>query len=145
MNLHEQYETLRQRGMPVKLLTDSKGRMMLADDSEWPEVHHWYAHHQRGRWYAIAVTTQGDKVPLHRIITGARPGQVVDHINGNGLDNRRANLRICTHQENCRNRQKAGVTYERAKKRRNRPWKAQIKHCGVNYHIEAATKHLEPK
>lgn len=38
---------------------------------------------------------------LHRILLGARPDQEVDHIDGNTLDNRRENLRICTRQENA--------------------------------------------
>jgi hypothetical protein len=40
---------------------------------------------------------------MHRFLTGALPGQVVDHINGDGLDNRRCNLRVCTHKQNVRN------------------------------------------
>jgi len=40
---------------------------------------------------------------LHREIMGADLSVVVDHINGDKLDNRRKNLRICTQQENCLN------------------------------------------
>lgn len=43
---------------------------------------------------------------LHRFIMNAPEGSHVDHINHNTLDNRKSNLRICTHEENCRNKQK---------------------------------------
>lgn len=44
------------------------------------------------------------KIRLHRLITNAPKGLVVDHINGNTLDNRRENLRVCTQKENTQNR-----------------------------------------
>lgn len=39
---------------------------------------------------------------LHRVIMNALPGFVVDHINGNGLDNRTENLRVTTQKENAK-------------------------------------------
>lgn len=41
---------------------------------------------------------------LHRIILGAKKCELVDHINGDKLDNRRCNIRLATHEENSRNR-----------------------------------------
>ena len=43
---------------------------------------------------------------LHRVILGQPNGKDVDHINRNPLDNRRENLRICTHQQNQFNKTK---------------------------------------
>lgn len=72
----------------------------------------WYAKRTNNlgstKYYAAANAIVGGKrttVKMHRLILGAERGEVVDHINGNTLDNRRSNLRICTWTENARNRE----------------------------------------
>jgi hypothetical protein len=75
-----------------------------------------------------------ENVLMHREVMGAQAGQFVDHINGNGLDNRKSNLRIVTTSQNLANRPKTrmnrsgfkGVGYLS----RIRKWQARI--C-VNY------------
>jgi len=54
----------------------------------------------------VFVRKNGERRLIHRWIMGLAFGdpREVDHMNGNRLDNRRSNLRICTHQENRQNR-----------------------------------------
>jgi hypothetical protein len=71
---------------------------------------------------------------MHRMLLRPYKDEEVDHINGDGLDNRRVNLRTCTHSENMRNRKRlitntsgyTGVSYSSDMKRKKR-WLAQIR------------------
>ena len=59
----------------------------------------WRLRKDKTTCYAI-TTYKGNTVSLHRLLLNAPKGFEVDHINGDGLDNRRDNLRVVTHQEN---------------------------------------------
>ena len=83
---------------------------------------------------------------LHRHLMNARKGEEVDHINGNGLDNRRANLRIASRAENCRNTRRTtgksgfrGVYATRNKEK----WQCRINHNGSLQYIGTFSSAIE--
>jgi hypothetical protein len=82
--------------MKIKL---TKGLFALVDseDFEWLNQYKWSA--AKGVKYA-ASSINGRVVLMHRLISNAPEGMEVDHINGDGLDNRKDNLRICTSKQN---------------------------------------------
>lgn len=120
----------------------SRGLQTIVDDGIGDEIKFkkWYAdkgNKEKTKFYAASYTRDGGKkvkIYLHRIIVGAKKGQYVDHINGDTLDNREENLRICSPSENQMNRNVVsknfsghkGVSYER----KSGLWTARIKRSG---------------
>lgn len=93
---------------PIRIPLISKkhrGLYALVDpaDRELVAPYRWAAEPNASTTYA-STRIKGKTVRMHRLITACPEGLVVDHINHDGLDNRRANLRICTLKENFRNR-----------------------------------------
>jgi DNA-binding CsgD family transcriptional regulator len=89
-----------------------------------------------GHQYAQA-SWKTKKVLLHRLIMNPGADQSVDHINNNGLDNRRCNLRLCTHAENMRNRKKHknnSSGFKGVYPEGNR-WSARITSNGVRHNL----------
>jgi hypothetical protein len=97
-------------------------------DIELIACHKWRRLTAAKTYHYVATTTRSPVILLHRFLMRAQKGLVVDHINGDTLDNRRGNLRVCTHAENMRNKRIASNSQNqykgvaRAKKR----WSAQI-------------------
>lgn len=95
--------------MPKIRLT--QGFYALVDESNVPML-------EKNSWcisntgYAKRGTKSKGKTTIHymhRVITGASEGEYVDHLNGNRLDNRRSNLRVCTQSENGLNRNSLNI------------------------------------
>lgn len=96
-----------------RLLLESKGEkfevLFDEEDRGVVEGHLWHVRRVPGSRLVYAQTNilkgacRTTKL-MHRFITGAPHDMDVDHANGNGLDNRRCNLRVCSTQENVQNR-----------------------------------------
>ncbi len=128
--------------MKYKKIPLTKGYFALVDAEDYDRVmkHGWcYMKARTGRdGYAMA-TIRCERALLHRFILGIEKGKVVDHINRNGLDCRRKNLRICSQSENRRNSSGKintsssykGVSWHKASKK----WSAQIQLDGKKFYL----------
>ena len=115
-----------------KLIYITKGKVAVVDSEDYADLskHKWCSW-SRGRYAGRKITENGKTriVLMHREIMRATKGQEIDHINGDGLDNRKENLRYVTRQQNIFNKKPQGKTsqykgvYYRAKEDR---WVAQI-------------------
>lgn len=128
----------------MKEIPLTRGKVALVDDEDYAELakHKWFADENNGGYYAGRNVPCPDgkrrKVFMHRLILGLvrGDGKQADHINHNGLDNRRKNLRVCTAQQNRFNKRVLkgsskykGVTSVKGK------WKARICHNYKTTHI----------
>ena len=86
----------------------TKGYIAVVDAADYPMVckWSWAADVHQGTVYAIRgfkVHGRSHTVYLHRTLLLPEDGQVIDHVDGDGLNNRRSNLRIAVQSENCWN------------------------------------------
>lgn len=114
-------------------LTQGKFAVIDRDDYELVSKYKWCAHKKRnGNYYAVTNVRDSSggrrTLSMHELITGESG---MDHRNGDGLDNRRANLRLATRSQNMYNRRinmnntsgfKGVVWHDKANK-----WAARIK------------------
>ena len=140
----------------MKQIPLNHGKYAIVDDWNYERLmkHKWQAKKHRYTYYAVAA---GDKVyknnkrtilRMHREILGLKhkDGILTDHINHNGLDNREANLRICTNAQSVMNRRKIkkksskykGVSFYKAGSK----WSVNVAgiHVGYFYQEEKAAK-----
>jgi hypothetical protein len=86
----------------------SQGKVALIDDCDYDAVsrYKWYAKRMSGTYYAARNERVKDKrrTLLMHVFILESTGALVDHKDGNGLNNTRGNIRVCTVSENTRNR-----------------------------------------
>lgn len=100
----------------------TQGLYALVDgkDYDWLMQRKWWAVKGGRSYYAVRQVGEKRKtIWMHREILNTPQGSFTDHINHNGLDNRKQNLRICTHSQNLRNQK---LQQERTSKYKGVSW-----------------------
>ncbi|MFC1634761.1 AP2 domain-containing protein [Planctomycetota bacterium] len=123
-----------------RLIPLTRGKFAIVDAEDYPRLsrYTWFAEGTPKNCYAVRKSG-GKSIKMHREIMHAPDHLVVDHINHDGLDNRKANLRLCTFAENCRNARRTarasskykGVHWHKGTKK----WAAAIRFDNKTYHL----------
>ena len=124
-------------------LTQGKVAIVDAADYEWLSQWKWCASRRGDTFRVQRAEYLGYRsqrsIFMHRAIMRPDAGSVVDHINHDPLDNRRANLRVCSQSENVRNRTSANRSSSKflgvGWYARNSKWHARIQVNGLGLHI----------
>jgi hypothetical protein len=118
----------------MKRIPLSQGRFALVDDEDydWLMTWRWYANKDYNTFYATASRSEcegGNLIYMHRLLLCHPMGLVIDHLDHDGLNNQRSNLRAVTHRENLSNlrtkgtSEYVGVSWSNAKSK----WVSQIR------------------
>lgn len=120
----------------IKIRLGRKDIFALVDDDCKEVIDFPYSWQVNIKGYANShwvVNGKYNQVYMHQIVIGKAPkGLYIDHINGNPLDNRKENLRICTYQQNAFNRAKkikGSSKYKGVHIHKNK-WRARISFNG---------------
>ena len=134
----------------MKIIPLTQGKRVIVDNEDhlFLNQYKWYAKKGYRTYYAARSTRKSKPftIWMHRVIMNTKHDQEIDHINGNGLDNRKVNLRICNRQQNMQNSRKRGkfsslhkgVSWNPTSKR----WAATI---GYNYKLLFISNHKTEK
>jgi AP2 domain/HNH endonuclease len=126
----------------MREITLTKGFVALVDDGDYERINavKWYALVHRRTVYATRKPKEGHFM-MHRVIMGITDPKIhVDHRDFNGLNNTRANLRVCTNQENhygMRKMRRAGTSKYKGVSwfARDGNWMSHIKRNQKSIHL----------
>lgn len=124
-------ETLQDDGTALLLL--STGQRVIVDQADLPLLrqYHWCANNRaKNRTTYVQSTRRVDGIQknftIHRLLMGFPVGLTVDHINHDGLDNRRANLRLATYSQNLGNKRHANKHGYKGVHLKPETWSARV-------------------
>lgn len=119
----------------MKEIPLTQGKVALVDDVDYEFISQfkWFAQRVKNTWYAVRRAPRDEKgkrkaIYMHNFLMGGR----AHHINGNGLDNGRSNLRLATNTQN-------------AQAFRMKPLGCTSKYRGVYWHSSAQKWHAQIK
>lgn len=118
----------------MKKIQLTQGFVAVVDDSDYRHLvgFKWHAmvRQYKEKTWVYARRRSGDRyVYMHRVILGLKNGEFGDHLDGDTLNNRRANLRKCSHSENMRNRtrhRRSAIFKHKGTSRDGNRWRATI-------------------
>ncbi len=124
-------------------LTQNQVVLVSDKDYDWLNTVKWYAAwcSVRHGFYAKRngyINSKRRSILMHRLIMNAQPGQQIDHIDHNLLNDQRENLRFCTSSQNCCNRKPyhgCSSIYKGVSWYRHRKWMAYIKLNGCQQYL----------
>jgi hypothetical protein len=125
----------------IELIPLTRGKYAIVDKADYATLsqHNWFAVPHKNTFYAkrnIRIYGRKTMRYMHREILN---GEMIDHINRNGLDNRKFNLRACSNRQNQQNRKPRQGSTSRYKGVNldtvNNKWKARICLNGKQIHL----------
>lgn len=131
----------------MKEISLTQGKVAYIDDEDYELVseYKWRADKKGRTYYAVAyIKGSGKKnykqIYMHSLIMAPNDFEEVDHINSNGCDNQKVNLRVCSGKQNKQNKQKQQGNYTSSFKgvywfKRIKKWRAQINVNNKSIHL----------
>lgn len=125
----------------------NRGDTLIIDERDYLSINKYSWTSNNGYVFRTKFDNGSAKrIYIHRHLTKAPDGMVVDHINGNPLDNRRSNLRVCTHKENSRNRKKPNsglLSKFKGVRPRENGFEANVSTEGKTYYVGTFSSEIE--
>ncbi|MGB2808581.1 MAG: hypothetical protein WBC22_12630 [Sedimentisphaerales bacterium] len=141
-------------GYPFRRIPLTQGKYAIVDPEDYDRIskHKWHLIRSPRSDYATRCVTIGyrrqKQISMHRVIMNARPGQCIDHIDHNGLHNRKANLRLASMAQNSWNKRKQRGKHSSRFKgvswfAREKKWQARIQANGRKIFLGSFTREID--